>query len=237
MEDRLYCYPNTTVLKNKYGIKDSKLLEELELDSVGSRMLSIMSEPSKIKSESLQSMLNEVHFNLFNHLYDWAGQYRTIDFFKAERVLSGASVQYAKATDINKRLIDLDKRASDEDWEHPECEMVCDILTTMWEIHPFREGNTRSCLLTIWLLLLKNGIEFNLDLVQKNPFYVRDSLVMYSYGEKQYLFRIISDALEDHTFSYDDYIQGNCEKYKISKEEYQTFKTKYHIQKHFDENE
>ena len=44
---------------------------------------------------------------------------------------------------------------------------MCDILSSVWEIHPFREGNTRSCLLTVWLLLLKKNIDLNFDLIQK----------------------------------------------------------------------
>lgn len=237
MDDRLYCYENSSVLKNKYDIKDSELLEELETESVGSRMLSIMSDPSKIKSRSIKQMLCEVHFYLFNHLYNWAGEFRKIDFYKSERVLSGGSVGYAKSNEINRKLTDLDKVISKIDWNGLTSEKVCDILSATWEIHPFREGNTRSCLLTVWLLLLQKKIDLNFDLIQKNPFYVRDSLVMYSYGEKEYLLRIINDALNDRTFSFDDYVQGNSEKYKISKEEYQAFKTKYHIQKNTEKSE
>lgn len=130
-------------------------------------MLSIMSHPSKIEADSIKEMLCEVHFYLFNHLYDWAGQYRKIDFYKSERVLSGGSVGYAKSNEINRKLTNLDKTISKIDWSNLTGEEVCDILSSVWEIHPFREGNTRSCLLTVWLLLLKKNIDLNFDLIQK----------------------------------------------------------------------
>ncbi|WP_147590200.1 hypothetical protein [Thomasclavelia saccharogumia] len=36
--------------------------------------------------------LNELHCFLFGNLYEWTGQYRVVDLYKSERVLSGLFV-------------------------------------------------------------------------------------------------------------------------------------------------
>ena len=72
---------------------------------------------------------------------------------------------------------------------------VLDFLLKLWSIHPFRQGNTRTCITFLWHYLRGKGIDFKAELLRKNPMYVRDSLVMANYDQKGYLYKIISDAL------------------------------------------
>ena len=63
--------------------------------------------------------------------------------------------------------------------------------------------------------------------------YVRDSLVMANYGEKQYIQKIMNDALadsgEDNLLA-EPFIVSN-EEYQITKSDYETFRAKYDIKK------
>ena len=63
--------------------------------------------------------------------------------------------------------------------------------------------------------------------------YVRDALVMANYDRKEYLRRIISDALQGETleskYSINDEQSG--EQYKIAKADYEAFREKYSIKK------
>ncbi len=63
--------------------------------------------------------------------------------------------------------------------------------------------------------------------------YVRDSLVMANYDQKDYLRRIISDALQDEVeeseYSMNEAQAG--EQYKIAKADYEAFREKYSIKK------
>ena len=61
--------------------------------------------------------------------------------------------------------------------------------------------------------------------------YVRDSLVMANYDQKEYLRRIISDALQGEAQGA-EYLMNeeqSGEQYKIAKADYEAFREKYSI--------
>lgn len=85
-------------------------------------------------------------------------------------------------------------------------------------------GNTRTCTTFIKRILLSRRIEFNAGLLKDYPAYLRDSLVMATYDEPQYLMKILKDAFEtDSNFKYfnEDSVK---EEYKVAKEKYYTIK-------------
>ena len=61
--------------------------------------------------------------------------------------------------------------------------------------------------------------------------YVRDALVMANYDQKEYLRRIISDALQGETqeAEYSMTKEQAGEQYKIAKADYEAFREKYSI--------
>ncbi len=77
------------------------------------------------------------------------------------------------------------------------------------------------------------GVDFQVALLRNNPMYVRDSLVMANYDQKEYLRRIISDALrgeaQESEYSMNEEQAG--EQYKIAKADYEAFREKYSIKK------
>ena len=85
----------------------------------------------------------------------------------------------------------------------------------------------------MWHYLKGKGIDFQVALLRNNPMYVRDSLVMANYDQKEYLKRIISDALQgdvlelDYTTSEEE----TGEQYKIAKADYEAFREKYSIKR------
>lgn len=112
-------------------------------------------------------------------------------------------------------------------------EAVSNFLLELWSIHPFREGNTRTCITFLWHYLNGKNIDFQVELLRNNPMYVRDSLVMANFEQKEYLFRIISDALADFTENkeYKQNIESINEQYQIAKADYEAFREKYSIKK------
>ena len=111
------------------------------------------------------------------------------------------------------------------------------MLVSIWLVHPFREGNTRTCTTFLWEYLLERGVYFNSELFRLNPKFVRNALVVYVYGQCEPLERIMKDALEENLkkqnleIIFDDHINDAKETYKITKKEYEVFKEKYRIQK------
>ena len=120
------------------------------------------------------------------------------------------------------------------DWQGESniAEMVSEFLLELWTLHPFREGNTRTCVTFLWHYLQGRGINFRLELLKNNPMYVRDSLVMGNYDQKQYIQKIVSDALSPDVAN-KIYKSENAaeEQYQIAKTDYEAFREKYTINK------
>lgn len=230
-----HCYPGSDVLINKYNIRDKDLLQKLEIQKCCTRILGLDIRPSRIAYTYDTAHLMNIHKYLFDDIYEWAGEFRKENFYKSERVLSGGSAEYADYNEINKELSVLFHKYEKLEWnkvENLENE-VTDFLLELWSIHPFREGNTRTCITFLWHYLQGKGIDFKVALLRNNPMYVRDSLVMANYEQKGYLLKIISDALkksnvESNYFMEEEHIE---EAYQIAKADYEAFKAKYSLKR------
>ncbi|MBR5566348.1 MAG: Fic family protein [Roseburia sp.] len=229
------CYPESDVLINNYNICDKELLEKFEIQKVFAKLLGLDIKPTRIRYTYDIVHLVNIHKYLFGDIYEWAGTFRKENRYKSERVLSGGSAEYADYHEIENRLEILLLEYKDFDWR--ECknrnEVVSDFLLELWSIHPFREGNTRTCITFLWHYLKGKGLNFQVSLLRNNPMYVRDSLVMANYDQKEYLRKILSDALQDE-IQKSEYLMSEehaSEQYKIAKVDYEAFREKYSIKK------
>lgn len=224
------CYPGSDVLINKCNIHDKKLLEKYEIQKVFVKLLGLDIKPARIAyTYDMEHMVN-IHKYLFGDIYEWAGNFRKENLYKSERVLSGGSAEYTDYHEIKKCLKRLLQEYADIDWKKAmkKGDVVSDFLLALWSIHPFREGNTRTCITFVWHYLKGKGVDFQVALLRNNPMYVRDSLVMANYGRKEYLRRIISDALQGgaHQSEYSMNEEQAGEQYKIAKADYEAFREK-----------
>lgn len=229
------CYPESDVLINKYNIRDKELLEKFEFQKVFAKLLGLDVRPTRINYTYNTEQLVNIHQYLFGDIYEWAGTFRRENLYKSERVLSGGSAEYADYREIEKRLETLLQEFENIDWKKVANigEIVSDFLLELWSIHPFREGNTRTCITFLWHYLKGKNVDFQVALLRNNPMYVRDSLVMANYDQKEYLRRIIADALCDEEQKSVYLISGERaeEQYKIAKSDYEAFRAKYAIKK------
>lgn len=194
-----YLYNDVDVLKNSFEIKDQNLLRKLEADTSNLAMTSLYNQKfDKYDVETLQ----EIHRMIFGQLYDWAGEFRTIQMVKAEEVLGGDTVRYSYPKEIKKQLKEAIKeikkinRTGDND--HDLVFRLVRIISMIWQIHPFREGNTRTVI--AFAVLFANSLGFNVEheLFKTHASYVRNSLVWASqgiYSKYEYLERIFFDAI------------------------------------------
>lgn len=229
------CYPESDVLINKYNIRDKELLEKFEIQKVFVKLLGLDVKPTRIRyTYDLEHLVN-IHKYLFGEIYEWAGTFRKENLYKSERVLSGGSAEYADYHEIEKCLQTLLQKYEKLDWMKTMKieEIVLDFLLTLWSIHPFREGNTRTCITFLWHYLKGKGVDFQVALLRNNPMYVRDSLVMANYDRKEYLRRIIADALQGKAQESEYYMSKEQagEQYQIAKADYEAFREKYSIKK------
>ena len=229
------CYPGRDVLINKYNIRDKELLEKFEIQKVFAKLLGLDVKPARIAYTYDVKHMVSIHKYLFGDIYEWAGTFRKENLYKSERVLSGGYAEYADYHEIENRLKKLLQQYADLDWANTAKKggVVSGFLLELWSIHPFREGNTRTCITFLWHYLKGKGVDFQVALLRNNPMYVRDSLVMANYDQKEYLRRIISDALqgEAQRSEYSMNADQAGEQYKIAKSDYEAFREKYSIKK------
>ena len=124
------------------------------------------------------------------------------------------------------------KRTGDND--HDVVFRLVRIISGIWHIHPFREGNTRTVIVFAVLLAKHLGFEVNHELFRENSSYVRNALVWCTqgiYSKYEYLEKIFFDAIlheklngltdaEDTTSSYEKIGDYKVKDYKERPHEY-----------------
>lgn len=218
-----YLYSDSDVLINKEGIKNQENLESFEKDIVSFNIGKL-----KQKGLTINSVfdIQKIHKTLFEDIFDWAGEFRTITIYKREPILNGSSVDYTPADYIKKEMNDLEYKFQDIDWgklnNDEKIEKVSSIIQELWQIHCFREGNTRSVAMFLYFLIKTVGLHINVEFLGKNAQYFRNALVLasiYSASKPEYLKGIIADAttVKNQTSGKYETING----YEVKKYTYQ----------------
>ena len=192
-----YLYDDVPVLKNIPGVKNAEELKRIEGDITKMTMgIVYAQEYSKFNTETL-CRLHEI---IFGPIYEWAGEFRTINMVKPEDVLGGDTVQYAQPQEIKKRLDEAAREIGKLKYSDDPQTLVFKIVritASMWHTHPFREGNTRAVVAFSVLLAAHFGIQMDYSMFEKNAAYVRNALVWCTqgiYSKFEYLERIYFDA-------------------------------------------
>lgn len=137
--DSKYCYPNSSVLKNRLGIQDAERLSEAERRVTAINILEIMYRPVRGRLDFKH--LCAIHRAVFRDIFDWVGKPRTANNAKGNPFcMSNVIHEYADSI-FNKLKADgylLGKPAE----EMPEA--LTWYLSEINVLHPFREGNGRA---------------------------------------------------------------------------------------------
>lgn len=222
-----YLYLDVDVLINKKNIKDQNQLDQLEEDIIPLRMIALRKQGLIINSVF---DIQKIHSFLFSSIFDWAGEFRKITMYKREPILNGYSVDYTPSDYIKKEMNDLEKRFLSINWEELDNKQkinnVASIIQELWQIHCFREGNTRTVALFLYFLLKTIGVHINIDFLGKNAKYFRNALVLaslYSESKPEYLFGIIADCTTIKNLVKNNYETING--YEVEKYSYQNHTT------------
>lgn len=128
----------------------------------------------------------QVHRNIFNGVFKFAGKIRDYDISKKEWVLHGDTVTYMYAADLKLALeYDLEQErqfnygglSSDEIIAH-----VSRFTANLWQIHPFCEGNTRTTAVFLIQYLRSMGFDVNNAAFAQHSWYFRNALVRANYS-------------------------------------------------------
>lgn len=204
----IYLYEDVPVLRNKLDIKDEKTLDRVEAEQSRMNMMLLY---ERVFDDFTPEGLREIHRCLFGDIYDWAGQYRLINIEKRERLLAGRSVWYSNDEDIPRDLAAAFQTLHEQDWGRlSKAEFVralAHCFPRIWQVHPFREGNTRTVVMLLTFFVEKHGYYMDQELMAASAGYVRDSFVMASlgeYAEYEHLEKILLDAVCEEPVAYQE---------------------------------
>ncbi len=194
----IYVYEGTNVLINKRNIKNNEDLDQFENAMTS---LAIANINRNFKFNDLNDIY-KIHKMLFENVYEWAGEIRKINIYKEEPVLSGLSVHYEKYNMIKKSITNLNKKFLEIKREELSKNEIIDnivrIFSSLWQIHPFREGNTRAVSTLMFLFIRKINLKLNQDFVQEHAKYFRNALVLATigeYSELEHITEFLKDAI------------------------------------------
>lgn len=144
-----------SILKNKLGITDQKILEDTETILLADTYKHFL---DLHKSKRLKFDLNlifQIHKYFLNTLYTWAGKIRTVEISK-DGILFCASSQIKKNLEQFEKII-KHHLPSKKDNKKTLSKKLSIIHCEFNAIHPFREGNGRTIRLFLDLLTINSG--------------------------------------------------------------------------------
>ena len=151
------CYPGTSVLINKFNIRDEDKLNQVESVLTAAKYAEWLNHPQMDSFDF--SHYKEIHRFLFSDLYEWAGQVRTVNLSKKGTSFCAAEKIESQATLVFRRLKKLDyfKGLPHQAF----VEEIVDFYCVTNQLHPFREGNGRTQRVFLTQLIRNAGYDIN----------------------------------------------------------------------------
>lgn len=134
--DRIYCYPDSDVLKSKMKIRDGEKLQQVERQLTMLRILELIDKPI-YKNFDLQH-LKQIYWYIFQDIYPWAGEIRKVDIAKGNMFCNVRFIE-DQATEIFGKL--KKEKYLQELEEKEAAKRMVYYFSEINALHPFREGN------------------------------------------------------------------------------------------------
>jgi cell filamentation protein len=193
--------PGTDIPKNRLGITDPALLHEIEETLLRQAYQTFIAEcePTVCFDETYFISLQQ---RTFATLYDWAGEYRSVDMSKGGSLFCRAAFlenesrrlfQQLEQEDFLKQAADWPKEKFAERLAHYQCELIA--------LHPFYELNGRITRLFFDLIAIYNGygpIDYSPTLTEaanEANAYIQASIACVRAADNSMLRQIILDGL------------------------------------------
>jgi len=156
--DYTYTDPKTGILRNLQEITDPDVLLFVESGVVTKRIQQLYEKPIKIKG--IESLF-EIHKQLFQDIYIWAGKKRIVEISKDGK-------QFFPTTHFENAFIHIDTLIFEykkirKNNKKQLAEKLAEILDNVNYLHPFREGNGRTQREFLRLLALEKDLLLNIN--------------------------------------------------------------------------
>ena len=191
IDKKLSCDEMEKEILKYYGFRylTSKIERDLrECDLVSIRTVKLL-ENKEFKFSI--DYLKKIHKSLFSDILkrNYVGIFRNYNISKDERVLSGNSVIYADYRELTECLNYDFEREKKNDYKNlpldEKINKVSNFISSIWQVHPFIEGNTRTTAIFLIKYLKKLGFKLNEDIFMENSLYFRNALVLSNYSNRE----------------------------------------------------
>lgn len=137
--------PGSPVLRNKVGATTSDELRAAENDLLEFRLTELRSQPRLVSRTYDLTHLQHLHFQLFQDIYEWAGDLRTVGIAKGD----GDDTSFIPPLEIERPVAHVETRIAESHLlRDVGREALVDEVTYLYDYlnfaHPFREGNGRT---------------------------------------------------------------------------------------------
>lgn len=150
-----YLHPTRPVLRNKLGIFDADRLNAVERLLVTQRI----SEGAPVGDFDLPHLC-AIHRHLFQDIYDWAGEPRTVEIAKDGHRFQLRRFITTGMADVHRRLRETNFLRDRDTAAFANAAAV--IIGDVNFVHPFRDGNGRTQLQYLQLLARQAGHSLDL---------------------------------------------------------------------------
>ena len=188
--DDTYCYPGTDVLRNKAEIINAEDLDAYEGELSTLRSIEILENP--VAGQFDLAHLQRIHLALFQDVYDWAGEIRTVD-------ISRGNSRFANVRFIESAANDIFNKLARENWlkgldADALSKRLAHYLSEINALHPFREGNGR--VQRIFISQLSQSAGYQLDYSDLEQEQIYRAMELAFNGDESILANLILERLE-----------------------------------------
>ena len=139
MADDPYVYPGTSVLRNRFGLRDAAELAQREARITTARTIELTERP--IPGAYDLAHLRAFHRHIFGDVYDWAGQIRTVAIAKGDLFALPDHIEPYLSNVLRQLPAERHLRGLPHD---RFVDRLTHYLGEINSVHPFREGNGRT---------------------------------------------------------------------------------------------
>lgn len=205
--------------------------EHYECDLVSTRIVELLEQECFTFSPQ---MLKSIHKYLFKGIFpdEIVGQFRDCNITKSEPILNGNTVNYGNWNMIDDLYTYDFEQEKGYKYTYPidskQIKHLADFVSRIWQVHPFREGNTRTTAVFTELYLRSMGFDVNNEMFKNHSLYFRGALVRSNYRNVkenvdvtyEYLQKFFSNLLANTEYMLDENTLY-CNKKSIEKENFQ----------------
>lgn len=159
-----YVYLGTNILRNRQDIEHAAKAEAFEREMSGLRYAELYC--TGVTGGFDASHVRSIHRHLFQDVYDWAGEFRTIRIWKGDGEFTAPESIEPELSTLcagiarDNRYAGLPKRET--------ARAVADVVSRLNRIHPFREGNGRTQRVFAWQLARNAGYDLDFSNISEN---------------------------------------------------------------------